>query len=79
MNDHRFAVDLDDAAGGPTHAENQLRQLRAAGADQTGQTDDFPGPYHQTAGFHFTAVGQILYPQARLTGRNIALFIEQVA
>ena len=65
--------------GSPSHAENQLRQFRAAGADQTGQADDFPGSYHQTAGFHFAAVGQILYPQARLAGWNITLFIEQVA
>ncbi|KZQ39234.1 hypothetical protein A3N44_19950 [Enterobacter hormaechei subsp. steigerwaltii] len=43
VDHHRFAVDLDHAAGGFAHAEDQLRQLGATGPDQPRQPDDFTG------------------------------------
>ena len=79
MDHHRFAVDLDHAAGGFAHAEDQLRQLGATGPDQPRQPDDFTGANLQTARQHFFAICQVVHVQTRAAERNIALFVKQIA
>ena len=79
MDHYRLAVDLNHAAGGFTHAENQLRQLGAPGPHQARQPNDFAGTDLQAARLYLFTVGEVVDVEARAAEGNITLFVEQVA
>ena len=79
MDGDLLPVDPDLAAAGFTYAENQLRQLAAPSAHQSGQADDFAGAHRQAARPHLAAVGQVIDRQANLAERDSAILVKEIA